>query len=353
MTRGDGQPCIRAHEGTVSQRVLRALLCDLDRLDPKYLSRCELDSTRSAAGEPSHEGRVAWQDFCRLCEIALDLTGDPAFGLHWVERVISPDFGPLAYLALHAASLSEALDTLDRLHPALSDTSMFSFHEHTGKVVIRPATLRGVSEPVQRVFTELVVAGMMRLLRLFERDARVDSVSFTYRPPSYCTEYERVFEGPVQFDQPRTELVFDAALMPLASPFSDAELYESVRTLTERRIRQLARRSHSYAERVRLQLLEAGKPYKTSMRSVARAMGLGERTLRRRLADEGTHYDEVANHTFASMAKAWLIDRQCSIEETACELGFTDRTGFHRAFKRWTGTTPALFKRAGARQASS
>jgi len=82
------------------------------------------------------------------------------------------------------------------------------------------------------------------------------------------------------------------------------------------------------------------------MLEVARQLGFAERTLRRRLAEEGTSYDEIASAALASMAASYLLDRQRTIQETAFELGFTDRAAFHRAFKRWTGTTPASFRKS-------
>jgi AraC-like DNA-binding protein len=82
------------------------------------------------------------------------------------------------------------------------------------------------------------------------------------------------------------------------------------------------------------------------MEQVAHALGLSVRSLRRRLADEGQSYAAIANEALTIVAKHLLRDRQRTIQETAYEMGFADTSSFHRAFKRWTGTTPGAYLEA-------
>lgn len=80
------------------------------------------------------------------------------------------------------------------------------------------------------------------------------------------------------------------------------------------------------------------------MQSVARALELSVRSLRRRLAAEGKAYDDVLHEALAIVAKHFLRDPSRTIREIAYEMGFSDPSTFHRAFKRWTGTTPNAFR---------
>ena len=81
------------------------------------------------------------------------------------------------------------------------------------------------------------------------------------------------------------------------------------------------------------------------MANAARRLGMSERSLRRRLAAEGTSYREVVRVALEAKAGRLLRDPARSIKETAAALGFADTAAFHRAFKRWTGVTPLEYRR--------
>ena len=80
------------------------------------------------------------------------------------------------------------------------------------------------------------------------------------------------------------------------------------------------------------------------MTGAARALGMSVRSLRRRLADEGTSYTEIETAAFEILARRLLVEQMLTIQQTAHALGFRSTTGFHRAFKRFTGMTPKEFR---------
>jgi AraC-like DNA-binding protein len=90
--------------------------------------------------------------------------------------------------------------------------------------------------------------------------------------------------------------------------------------------------------------MKRAAPHEADMNTVARALGFSTRSLRRHLAAENTSYSAIANDTFAALAKRLLRDERRTLQETAYQMGFTNLSSFHRAFKRWTGTTPRSFR---------
>jgi AraC-like DNA-binding protein len=91
--------------------------------------------------------------------------------------------------------------------------------------------------------------------------------------------------------------------------------------------------------------LPDGQP---SRSQVARRMGMSERTLQRRLAEHGATFQTVVTQARQDAAEALLRADAHSIVDVAFLTGFADQTAFTRAFKRWTGTTPAAYRQACA-----
>jgi AraC-like DNA-binding protein len=81
---------------------------------------------------------------------------------------------------------------------------------------------------------------------------------------------------------------------------------------------------------------------------VARSLAMSERTLGRRLANEGLNFTEILQQLRRDLAVRYLNDRKLHVSKIAWLLGFRDVTAFTHAFKRWTGKTPSQMRTAGA-----
>ena len=78
---------------------------------------------------------------------------------------------------------------------------------------------------------------------------------------------------------------------------------------------------------------------------------MSERTLHRRLADEGASFQTIATQARREAAEALLGTTEHPLADVAFLTGFADQSAFTRAFKRWTGQTPTAYRAAGVRAA--
>jgi AraC-like DNA-binding protein len=99
----------------------------------------------------------------------------------------------------------------------------------------------------------------------------------------------------------------------------------------------------TYTERLK-RLVQQKLPAVLPMADAARALGMSERSLRRRLSEEGSSYSQLVEQSQIELARGMLENPQKTIKEVAHDTGFAAQSAFHRAFKRWTGTSPAQYR---------
>ena len=128
---------------------------------------------------------------------------------------------------------------------------------------------------------------------------------------------------------------------------ADAALGAVIRRRLDKALDKLDRPADaSTAARVRRLLIEGMGQEKRSVTTIGREMGVSARTLSRRLVEEGTSFRDIQDQVRHQLAVALLGDASVSIAEVAFFLGYAEPAPFHRSFKRWTGTTPQVHRRA-------
>ncbi len=328
----------RVCQSRVSARVLLGIV---EVFEEVGLSRARLFAAAALDPALAPHASVSREETHRLCEAAMLLSRDATLGLHCAERLRAATFNPLSHLVLHSRTLGQSLDSLLRFHRLLSDETSLRLMEHGSFVVLRHSAIGVASLEAKRFWAEFLMSSVLCMIRSIRPGAKIERVHFTHAAPAHHDEYTRVFKAPVFFDRSFTELVFARSLLDAVCPHSDQDVHDAMRAIAQQRI---DRGSHSYAEQVRDCLIE--KAMCADMSDVARSVGISVRSLRRRLSEEHKSFKDIQKEAQAIIAQSYLRDNRLTIGEVAFEMGFSDTTSFHRAFKRWTGTTP-MAARAG------
>lgn len=286
------------------------------------------------------DAKVELETFDALLELALTLAGDDAFGLRMGDGVNPGNYNLTVHLAAQASTLREAIESLQRFHRLLTDRLFWRFVEDADVAFLLYDAGPGMSA-ARRFRTELTMSAFYKLLKYFAPRARPRVVAFDYPAPRYRAEYARVFDGSERFGQSFSGIVFDRELLGDLQMHRDPELHATIASRAEARIARQMANDLAYADRVRRHVLDGAAPERRTMLAVSRALGLSARTLRRRLAEEGTSFREVVDGALGTLAKRMVAEGDRPIEATAYAMGFSHPSAFHRAFKRWTGATPA------------
>ncbi|MFT3926923.1 MAG: AraC family transcriptional regulator ligand-binding domain-containing protein [Myxococcales bacterium] len=241
----------------------------------------------------------AWfevQEFDALLELALELTGDEALGLHWAEHSPLMQYDVLPPLVAQARSLQSAIEAILRFQPILADKPEVEFETrgNHGRFVFTPLS---ASEQGLRMRREMIAVSMLRLLKVVgaASGALVQRVGFSHGRPSYASEYERLFEGRACFEQADTFMEFQHEGLDSPQAHRNEELHEFLTTQAERVLKRVVGQS-TYAERLK-RLVQRKLPEVMAMEDAARALGMSTRSLRRRLSEEGVSYSELVEHS--------------------------------------------------------
>jgi AraC-like DNA-binding protein len=286
------------------------------------------------------ERRVPLAEYQALLGRATVLSRDPGFGLICGLRASESTFGVMAPLVAHTQSLRHAISICTRFHAVLCDGVRLELVEHSSSAQLRFKLHPGI----ERSLIELMVAGVVRTLECFGCTGEdIRTVCFEYKSPPRHSAYTAAFGVDTHFSQPFTGVEFQSHALDRPHVRWQPELQALVLSHAERKIAQLVRQQTT-TERVQVFLRNHIDQEQPSIAEAARQLGTSERSLRRRLDEEGTSFRELAQATRCQTACALLRDPEHTIKTVAHALGFSCQSSFHRAFTRWTTTTPMAYR---------
>jgi AraC-like DNA-binding protein len=173
----------------------------------------------------------------------------------------------------------------------------------------------------------------------------VRAATFPHPPPPHSDAYALLFPGPVSFDAPVAGISFDADYLALPLRRDEAAL----RTMLKRAIPLTVlqyRRDRLVVQRVR-ELL----PARPTAEALADALNISVRTLHRQLRSEGTSLQEEKDRVRRDLAIELLLRTSRSVKQIALAASFHNEKSFTRAFRQWTGESPAEYRRKLAARA--
>lgn len=277
----------------------------------------------------------------RVWELAVEATGDPLLGIKTAPRQPLGSFGLVAHLLLACPTVLQSLERLCE-HVGFVLPTATARLEYTPENVRLLLQLMPGERPVPAQRYDYVAVLLLRLIEwLIGRPVAPRLVHHSLPAPAWEARYVEHLGAPVRFSQPVCAIDFapedlDVPL-PTANPVVAEWCSRLAADLAQTRRGQLRVR----VKKVLVELLPKGDPRRED---VAAALRMSERTLQRRLAEEGTHFQELVDATRRELAQQYLWAGRLSPKEMSFELGFADPSNFYRACKRWFGRSPKLLR---------
>lgn len=273
-------------------------------------------------------------------------TEDPAIGIRvGVVAGRSRSYAVDGYMAYHADSWRTLLDNAQRFARLSDDWGRVELLEYGDIATVRTGRANGTWRAPG--YIDALFAALATLSCDHIQGFRFLRVRLRRPAPPALQPYRDALGVVPEFGAPYNEVSFSQAMLDAPNDLANPVLVEILSAHATNLLQALPTtqpliQQVEAALRLRLGRGEGAMP------EVARALGMSARTLHRRLAAFGTTFQQVADGVRRSAACHRLRTTDQTVENLASALGFASTSAFQRAFRRWTGMTPSLFRAGGA-----
>ncbi len=287
-------------------------------------------------------GRYRIDKIDNLWRKASEVINDPCFGLKAADVWHPSYLGALGYAMLASNTLRTSLERLVRYLGFLSDEDFMELDEtENGLRLTSVLSQRNVDKSEQN---DAVLALTLSMCRMnYVEDLAPVSVTLVHPKPSCSAKFFEYFRSPVLFEAPSYSFTLpieavDKILpgsLPQLAEFNDQVMNEYLTKLDEDQISQ----------KVKAKIIDQLPSGSVTDETVAQALYMSSRKLQRQLQHAGTTFNTLLNEIRRDLAHAYLREEDNSVTEIAFLLGFSESSAFSRAFKRWTGVSPAKYRK--------
>jgi AraC-like DNA-binding protein len=276
----------------------------------------------------------------RSIALALD---DEFFGQD-SRRMKAGTFAMLCHSVLGCRNLGQALDRSLRFYGLILDDIAGSLVRNGGEArIVLQERAAGAN---QRVFAHELLLMLLYGVSCWLIGRRIPIVrtEFSYSEPAHSAEYRLMYCADLSFDRPNTIIAFEASYLDLPVVQNERSLKEFLRTAPESILLKY-KNSSSLSARVRRRLRQFLPGELPDFEELTDELNMTPATMRRRLHEEGASYQSIKDQLRRDLAISYLSHSSRSVMDIALELGFSERSAFHRAFRKWTGASPGEFRR--------
>lgn len=323
---------------------LSSLLIDL-RCDPAPLFR-QAGFEPEEFNDPDH--RVPFRKTSLLLERCVEASGTDQFGFLLGKLAEPSHLGLPGFLVRTAPTVKAALEALIEnldLHDQGASASLDIGPEYsTLSYTVHEAGVAAIDQ-----IADLAVVNIYKIMRvLCGEEWAATAVKLARREPEDIPTYTRYFRTPLFFNSAESAVTFPNTLLNDSVPGGNVLLFEHL----EKEARVLHGIQHREPADMLPAVLRRGLlTGRFSSHEIADELGIQERTLQRRLRAADTSFRQELDLARTTFAEQLLAGTTLPISDIASTLGYADSSGFIRAFERWSGISPSMWRKAYRREA--
>ena len=326
--------------GTVRIATVAAIPIVLEQLgyDPVAVLS-ELGFDRSLFDDPDTVIPYALRS--QLIHQCVSKTNCQHFGLLIGQHTGPSSLGLVGFLMQQSPNVAAALDSLVRYAHLHVSGAVITLEVENNTVILSYSILQPKDKAYEQINDGAVAIIFKVLQKLCGPAWSPMEILFSHHKPKDIRSFKQFFRAPLNFGAERNGVMFSTKWLEHPVMGADPELCR----LLQNQVEQLdSRYGDDFAGQVRRVLHSALLTQKAKADEVAALFSIHSRTLNRRLKACGTSFQKLADQGRFEIAQQLLENSSIEISQIATTLGYADASAFTRAFRRWGGTTPALWR---------
>ena len=285
-------------------------------------------------------GWIPEEAMAQLFEITAEELDDPFLGLHLGEEQDIHDYGAIAYIGISSETLGDAIKNLERyLHIVTEGWEIELTIKDEDAIVDYFPTL-----PKYQNYRHMVEGNASSLMIAYQtflgQPLQPKKIHFTHSFDGDTKEHEIVLGCPVKFQQNRNRIILDRKVLGLPIKTADDRLLNTLKDLCDKVYKKRKSTASELVSRIHetaIELLPRGRAH---AKEIAEQLGMSERTMHRRLVEQGQTFSELLDDLKKDLALRYIKHENLNLTHVSFLLGYSNHGAFSTAFKRWTGKTP-------------
>ncbi len=285
------------------------------------------------------------QDVWRVVE---DYSGEENIGLKIGYDTPIESTGLVGMLAQSSPTIQKAWEEISAFYGLFTDMLVYACERKDSefRISFQPAKEWTDTYPntARQAISQAAIATCNIFSALTRKKLIPKSVHFTFDKPNRAEEYSTLFGDVIEYAQSSNTIIFHEEVADYKIISYASEVYLSLKNLCDEQVQNRLTRDNSIKSKVGKIILEKLDHGGCTLRDVARKLGYSERTLQRKLADEGVKFRTYYNELRMTIARQLLENGTYNVSEVADQLGYMEHSSFRKMFIQTFGKNPKQYQ---------
>ncbi len=291
----------------------------------------------------AQQDTLSEDQFYAFINEAVKQSAEPAFGLEIERRFGLGSLGLVSRAIMSCVDVHAAVQLAERYSSLVMPLVRLTSQKQ-GKHLVLEINALSRYPNLNRIILEAMFIGIARNIKVLTGgEVIADKYTFSFAEPAYVMPLKMQLANNIEFNSERNLMFFKIEHMQhelLTANSIDAE------TATEACEVELIRAKETLTSTDRvIDLIRFYLDTNPSSKDISKHMNTTERTLRRKLAEEGTSYRVLLRKIREETARYYLDQTQLQVAQIALKLGYGETSNFRAAFKGWTGKSPREWRK--------